>query len=96
MLLILFWMKPTKFMEGGEMPTSIQTNLFNSDAAFIFLKFATLLILVFYAIFSLIIIRQVDLMGKTLVTGVSPLIKAIAIVHAGVAVGLIILAWGIL
>lgn len=72
------------------------TNLLNSEFILIFGKGATLLILVFYAIFSLIIIRQVDLMGKTLITSISHYIKAIAIVHAGFALGLIILAWGIL
>lgn len=71
------------------------TNLLNNDAIHIFGKGAILIILSFYAVFSLIIIRQVDLMGKTLITNISPLIKAIAIVHAGVVIGLIILTWGI-
>lgn len=72
------------------------TNLLNNDFILTFGKGAILIILVFYAIFSLIIIRQVDLMGKTLITSIAPFIKAIAIVHSGVAIGLIILAWGVL
>ncbi len=60
------------------------------------LKIAILIILVFYAIFALIVIRQVDLMSKTLITKVSPILKAFSIVHAGFAIGLIILAFGIL
>jgi len=83
-------------MEGGEMPTTTQTNLFDAVAVLAFLKGAILLILIFYAIFALMVVRQVSLMSKTLITGVSPIIYAISIIHAGFAIGLIILAWGIL
>ena len=68
----------------------------NSDLILTFGKGAILLILIFYAIFALIIVRQVDIMGKTLITGISPLLRAFAIIHAGFAIGLIFLAWGIL
>lgn len=61
-----------------------------------FIKFAILLILFFYAIFALLIVRQVDLMSKTLITPVSPIVKAIAIIHAGFAVGFIFLTFGLL
>lgn len=57
--------------------------------------FATLLIFIFYAIFALIMVRQVDLMSQTLITPVSPVVKALSIIHAGVAVGLIVLALGV-
>ena len=78
------------------MPTTIQTSLIDLSAFSIILKAAILLILVFYAIFALMIVRQVDLMSKTLITKVSPLVKAFSIVHAGFAIGLIVLVWGIL
>ena len=81
------------------MPTdSANLSLFNLNIDFIlaFGKGAILLILVFYAIFSLIIIRQVDLMSKTLITNVSPYVRALAIIHAGFAIGLIFLSWGML
>ena len=78
------------------MPTTIPTNPFDSEAVLIFLKAAILLILVFYAIFALMVVRQVDLMSKTLITRASPVLKAFSIVHAGFAIGLIILTWGIL
>lgn len=78
------------------MPTTITQNILSNDYIFIFAKGAILLILIFYAIFSLIIVRQVDLMSRTLITNISGLIKAIAIVHAGFAIGLIVLAWGVL
>ena len=68
----------------------------NSDYLNAFAKGAVLLILIFYAIFALIIVRQVDLMSKTLITKISPIVKALAIIHAGLSIGFIILAWGIL
>lgn len=78
------------------MPTTTQINIFDSEAALVLLKAAILLVLIFYAIFSLIIIRQVDLMGKALITGISPVVKLITIIHAIFAIGLIFVAWGIL
>lgn len=78
------------------MPTTIPVNPFNFEAILVFVKAAILLILIFYAIFALMIVRQVDLMSKTLITKVSSILKAFSILHAGFAIGLIILAWGIL
>lgn len=89
-------MKRIKFMEGGEMPTTTLVNPFNFEVILVFVKAAILLILIFYAIFALMVVRQVDLMSKTLITEVSPVIKAFSIIHAGFAIGLIILVWGIL
>lgn len=74
----------------------MEVNLFESEVVLIFLKTAILIILVFYAIFALMVVRQVDLMSKTLITKVSPILKAFSIFHAGFAIGLVILAWGIL
>lgn len=78
------------------MPTTIPVNLFSSEAVLVFFKASTLIILFLYAIFALMIVRQVELMGKTLITGISPAVKIIAAVHALSAIGLIILAWWIL
>lgn len=77
-------------------PEAVITTFITSGYFLSFIKAGILLILIFYAIFALIIIRQVDLMGKTFVTGISPVLKAFSIIHAGFAIGLIILAWGIL
>lgn len=74
----------------------MEVNFFESEVVLVLLKTAILIILVFYAIFALMIIRQVDLMSQTLITKVSPILKAFSIIHAGFAIGLIILAWGIL
>lgn len=78
------------------MPTTTPINFFDFGAGAAFLKAAILIILIFYAIFALMVIRQVDLMSKTLVTKISPILKAFAIIHAGVAIGLIILGFGLL
>ena len=73
------------------MPTN-PTDFFNNSYVLFFGKTAILILLVFYAIFALIIIRQVDLMGKTLKTYVAPIVKILAIAHAVFATGLIVLA----
>lgn len=61
-----------------------------------YVRLGILLILLFYVIFALIIFRQVDLMSRTLIAPLSPVVKAISIIHAGFALGLIILVFVIL
>lgn len=78
------------------MPVTVTQSLVNNDYTLIFVKVAILLVLVLYAMFSLIIVKQVEMMSKTFITHVSPLVRGIAIVHAGLAIGLIVLAWGML
>lgn len=78
------------------MPTVIPTEIVISDTVAIILKGVILIILVFYVIFALVVIRQVDLMSRTLITRISPILKATAIFNAGFAIGLIFLAWGLL
>ena len=74
----------------------IGSTLLKSDFILISIKGSILLILIFYAIFSLIIIRQVNIMRKTLITNISPIIRVFSIIHAGFAIGLIFLVWSIL
>lgn len=83
-------------MERGKMPTTNPTDFFGTAAILNFLKAAILIISIFYAIFAVMIVRQVSLMSKTLISKISPVIRAAAIIHAGFAIGLIILVWGIL
>ncbi len=49
-----------------------------------------------YFIFSLIIVRQVQLMTDTLVTEVSPVLRGLSIIHAGIALGILVLSIGLL
>ncbi len=78
------------------MPINLSQDLLNNVYILVFAKWAVLLILVFYAIFAVMIVRQVDLMSKSLMTAVSPWLKAFSILHAGFAIGLIFLTWGLL
>lgn len=78
------------------MPIVSTSNLMGTGFVLFFSKAAILIILVFYAIFSLMIVRQVNLMNHTLATRVAPIIRAVAILHAGFAIGFIILAFGML
>lgn len=56
-----------------------------------FIAFAVL-----YFIFSLIVIRQVYLMTDTIITEGGPILRALAIVFAGLALGIIVLFIGLL
>lgn len=49
-----------------------------------------------YFVFSLIVARQINLMTETLVTENSPSLRAFAIIHCGLAIGVIILFIGFL
>lgn len=71
-------------------------NILNMDYILTFGKGAILILLVLYAIFSLIIVRQVDLMNKTLITNISTLIKTFSIMHFIFVLALIMLAWRII
>ena len=61
-----------------------------------FVDLAILIIFILYAIFALLIVRQVDLMTKALITPFSPIVKAVSIIHAGFAIGLIVLILGVI
>lgn len=70
----------------------ITADIFNNGYIIFFMKSAVLILLVLYAIFALIIVRQVDLMGQTLKTNIAGIIKIFALFHAFFALGLIFLA----
>ncbi len=62
----------------------------------ILLKVGILTLAAFYFMFSLIVVRQVSLMTETLMTDVAPIIRAFSIIHAGIALGIILLFIGLL
>jgi hypothetical protein len=65
------------------------------DLELIFLlKIGILTLLVLYVIFSLVIVRQVDLMSRTLRTPISPIVKALAFINAGFSIAFLVLAFG--
>ena len=60
------------------------------------LKVGIIIMATFYFIFSLIVLRQVNLMTETIITEASGFLRALSIVHAGLALGIIILFIGLL
>lgn len=75
------------------MEISDSLNFLNSFAFLLFLKAATLIILAIYTIFAVMIVRQVGLMGRTLITPVSSIVKLFSIIHLLFAIGLTLFAW---
>lgn len=66
------------------------------DGLLILVKAGILLLAVLYFVFSLIVVRQVALMVETLMTEFVPFLRAFSIIHAGLALGVIILFIGLL
>lgn len=54
------------------------------------------LFLVFYVAFSLILYRQIQLMGKTLPTPLLPFLRFLAIIHVGVALAILFFVLGVI
>lgn len=78
------------------MPITTQISFSDLTVILVIIKAGILIVLIFYALFSLLVVRQVDLMSSTVITAVSPIIKAFSILHAGFAIGFIILAFALL
>jgi len=53
-----------------------------------------ILFLIFYSIFTLILYRQIQLMGRTLPTPLVPFLKFLAVLHIGVALALLFVVIG--
>lgn len=68
--------------------------IFSTLGIIALIRLSILVILALYIVYSLIVIRQVDLMTKTLITPVSPIVKALAIFNAGFAIAFFVLAIG--
>ncbi|RJO61161.1 hypothetical protein C4544_03555 [candidate division WS5 bacterium] len=59
-------------------------------------KFAVMILSLLYFVFSLIVLRQINFMTEVLITDVAPVLRAFAILHSGLALGIIILLIGFL
>jgi len=79
-------------IEGQVLSNIIST----TDSLRLIFRFGTIIFSTLYFIFSLIVVRQVNLMNDTLITKTSPLLRALAIIHAGFALGIIVLFIGLL
>lgn len=74
--------------------TNFLTFLLNGTAGLF--KLGLVVFAVLYFIFTLIVLRQVNLMAQTVVTEGGPVLKAVAILYAGLALGVIVLFIGFL
>lgn len=78
----------------------LESGVFNPiisiEMIWLIIRSALVILGVLYFIFSLIVVRQVNLMTDTLITEVAPLLRAFAIIHTGVSLGIIILFIGFL
>lgn len=59
-------------------------------------RLGVLFLAVLYFVFSLIVLRQIKLMSETLISESSPVLTALAILHSGFALGIIVLFIGFL
>lgn len=78
------------------MPITSGQNFFESIFILDFLRVSIYTILFMYVIFALLIVRQVGIMSRTLITPVSPIVKAFAIIHAGFAIGFLLFIIGVI
>ncbi len=69
---------------------SFGSNLLNSPGFVQTVKVGFIGISILYFIFSLVVIRQVNLMSETVITKTANILKAIAILHALLALGVVI------
>lgn len=67
-----------------------------TDGFWLIVKAGIIVLLVLYFVFSLIVVRQVSLMTETLITEVSPVLRFFSVVHAGLALGIVVLFIGFL
>jgi len=57
-------------------------------------NFWILILAALYFVFSLIVIRQIHLMTEIVMTEAAPIMRAFSIIHAGLALGIVILFIG--
>ncbi len=67
----------------------LSTNL--TELVFLVVKIGFVLLAILYFIFSLIVIRQINLMTETVVTEAAAILRAFGILHAGLSLGIVVL-----
>ena len=72
----------------------INTGIFENINLIFFAKSFLILFAIFYMVFAFMVLRQVQLMCKTLPTTLSPILKFLAIVHLGVAAAVLLIIIG--
>lgn len=69
---------------------SFGSNLLNSPGTIFTFKIGYIAISILYFIFSLVVIRQVNLMSETVITKTAGILKIIALIHALLALAVVI------
>lgn len=82
-------------IDPNKVPLFQTGNIF-LDGLWLVIAIGMELLFILYFIFSLIVVRQVNLMTDTLITTVAPTLRFLAVIHAGVALGVVILFLGLL
>ena len=70
--------------------------IFTFESVLAVFKTGILSLSVAYFFFSLIVVRQVNMMTETVITEAGPILRALSILHAGVALGATVLVIGFL
>lgn len=72
-------------------PQVLSSSIINyQDFAFI-IRTGLVILASLYFIFSLVVLRQINLMTEILATAVSPVLRLLGILHSGLALGIIII-----
>ena len=74
---------------------TVASNFSIGDGVNLIIKAFFVLFLLFYAIFTIIIFRQIQLMGRTLPTPLVPLLKFLAILQIGISLALLFVVIGV-
>jgi len=74
------------------MPTTITPELLVQGLNQVF-KLFFVASAILYLVFALLVVRQIDLMKKTLITPISPAITTLGIIHLGLAFWLVWYFW---
>lgn len=61
-----------------------------------FMRWALLILVFFYVLFSVMVIRQITIMRQTLITSLSPILSFLGLAHLALALGVLVLFWTIL
>ena len=72
----------------------INISVFENINFIFFAKPFLILFAIFYVVFAFMLLRQVQLMCRTLPTSLSPLLKFLAIIHVGIALAVLLVVLG--
>ena len=76
------------------MPIEESTSIFGNFNFIFFAKSFLILFAIFYVVFAFMLLRQVQLMCRTLPTSLSPILKFLAIIHVGVTLAVLLVVLG--